>query len=128
MSQQSKHISQATIIGQRPPTTWQEYARDCRCVFGGGYRTAQEREIFHHGIQTAFNAVEADMPPLALCKRADANQAKATLCDELAKALRDVVGRVKACAEGADQYAELIAVARQGDVVIAEYEKMNDPT
>ena len=88
MSQQSKHISQATIIGQRPPTTWQEYARDCRCVFGGGYRTAQEREIFHHGIQTAFNAVEADMPPFALCKRADANQAKATLCDEMEKALR----------------------------------------
>lgn len=60
-----KGPSQATIIGRPAPTTWQELARDCKDTFGGGYRTAEERRIFHHGIQTAFNLIEAEFPSLA---------------------------------------------------------------
>jgi len=70
-----RHISQATIIGQPPPETWAELSRDCQIVFGGGYKTNDARLIFHHGIRTAFNLIEGEMPPLADVKRLRAHEA-----------------------------------------------------
>ena len=55
-------------IGQPAPQTWAELSRDCQSVFGGGYTTHAERQIFHHGIRTVFNLLEAEMLPLAQCR------------------------------------------------------------
>jgi len=71
---EKRPISQATIIGQAPPQTWQELARDCKLAFGGGYHTAVDRAIFNHGMQTAFNLIDGEFPPLA-----DARQLHAAL-------------------------------------------------
>jgi len=87
---EERPISQATIIGQAPPQTWQELARDCKMTFGGGYLRAVDRAIFHHGIQTAFNLINGEFPPLA-----DVRQMKTALADlktvaeGLAQRLRD---------------------------------------
>ena len=59
-------MSQATILGKRPPKTWQDLSEDCCIVFGGGHRSDEKHlEIFRHGMRTAFNLLDGEMPTLA---------------------------------------------------------------
>lgn len=60
--------SQCRIIGQAPPSSWDDYEACCIATFGGGYRTNEEREIFHHGMSTVFNLLRAEFPSAEQCK------------------------------------------------------------
>ena len=65
-------------------------------AFGGGYLTAVDRAIFHHGIQTAFNLINGEFPPLA-----DVRQMKTALADlkTVAEGLAEVAEETKRLCE-----------------------------
>lgn len=49
------------------PQTWDDYRDACLRTYGGGYQPADEREIFHHGIETVFNFLSAEFPEAQTC-------------------------------------------------------------
>ena len=61
-------MSQIDIIGLPKAKSWDEYEFGCLTTFGGGYRSNEEWEIFHHGIVTVFNLLRAEFPSPELCK------------------------------------------------------------
>ena len=54
--------SQVQAFGGPVPKTWDDYEQGCYGTYGGGYQTAKEREIFHHGIGTVFNLLRHEFP------------------------------------------------------------------
>ena len=64
-------MSQAQVIGTPPMKTWDDYEQGCLATYGGGYRTQEEIEIFHHGISTVFNLLRNEFPPAEKCKKVD---------------------------------------------------------
>lgn len=60
--------SQCHTVGTPPPRSWNDYEKGCIGTFGGGYRTKEEREIFHHGMSTVFNLLRGEFPPAGACK------------------------------------------------------------
>lgn len=72
-SDMSKHCigeSQCQTVGEPAPRTWDDYEQGCMGTFGGGYRTKEDLEIFHHGMSTVFNVLRAEFPTAAQCKAA----------------------------------------------------------
>jgi len=58
-------ISQAHIVGEQDPTSWEGW-KDRLCeVFGGGYRDPEKLTIFQHGMQTVFNWLIGEMGHLS---------------------------------------------------------------
>ncbi len=51
-----EHVGRGILALQRLP----DVARGCH-DYGGGYRDTKEAEVFHHGIQTVNNAIEATL-------------------------------------------------------------------
>jgi hypothetical protein len=62
-------MSQATIIGEPQPRTWDDFERNCLATFGGGHR-GECFEAFQHGMSTVFNLLRAEFPPAERCKAA----------------------------------------------------------
>ncbi len=56
-------LSQAQVIGMPRMKTWDDYRHGCLTSFGGGYKEQRELDIFHHGIETVFNLLQAEFPP-----------------------------------------------------------------
>lgn len=105
-------ISQATIIGKPQPKSWDEFEQGCLATFGGGYRTKEEIEIFHHGISTVFNLLRKEFPSAEQCK------ASTDFLDACEQALDQLEWYQKQHA-GDDQYAARIELLRE---VIAKAE------
>lgn len=118
-----QHIGQAHIIGSPPPETWQDYARDCESVFGGGYQTEGERRIFHHGIQTAFNVIEDDLPRLALCR--DCGQ-----MEVLVEAVREASGLLSLLEPQAQEtigWTNFLLLKQKVEAALAAHEARGEP-
>jgi hypothetical protein len=64
VADQSWGFSQVRGIGEAKPKTWDDLERMALATYGGGYRTDDERAIFHHGISTVFNMLRNEFPPL----------------------------------------------------------------
>lgn len=56
--------SQSDPVGAPPATSWKEKRERCHMTFGGGYSDAPSLEAFRHGMDTVFNLIEAEFPPL----------------------------------------------------------------
>ena len=75
-------ISQATVVGRPQPRTWDELEAGCLANFGGGHRSGGHLEAFQHGMQTVFNLLRAELPPLERIKTTQATASKwAGPCD-----------------------------------------------
>ena len=63
--------SQCQPVGAPAPKTWDDYEAGCEATYGGGYRTNEEIEIFHHGMATIFNLLRGEFPSASKCKAVD---------------------------------------------------------
>lgn len=54
--------SQVRAVGLPAPKTWDDYEQGCLMTYGGGYKTKDEIDIFHHGISTVFTLLRNEFP------------------------------------------------------------------